>query len=115
MERHMPLVRSLQDSVLTTPGETTEALRRAVEARSAELGGRPAREGSTSAEVPEALRSYVDKVARHAYKVTDRDLDDLKRAGYSTDAIFEITVSAALGAGLSRLERGLAALRGEEP
>jgi alkylhydroperoxidase family enzyme len=115
MERHMPLVRSLQDSVLTAPGETPAALRRAVEARSAELGGRPVREGSASAEVPEALRTYVDKVARHAYKVTDRDLDDLRRAGYSADAIFEITVSAALGAGVSRLERGLAALRGEEP
>lgn len=110
MERHMPLVRGLIKSILTTPGDTDPALRRAVEARSAELGGRP--EPATG-EIPEALRIYVDKVARHAYKVTDRDVEELKAAGYSEDAIFEITLSAALGAGVSRLERGLAALRGE--
>lgn len=117
MERHMPLVRDLVDSILTTPGETNPALRRAVEARSAALGGRPDPGASTAKEIeiPEALRSYVDKVARHAYEVTDADVDDLRKAGYSEDAIFEITLSAALGAGLSRMERGLAALRGEKP
>jgi alkylhydroperoxidase family enzyme len=112
MERHMPLVRALEESILTAPGDTDPVLRRVVEARSAELGGRP---GPATGEIPEALRPYVDKVARHAYKVTDRDLEELKAAGYSEDAIFEITLSAALGAGTSRLERGLAALRGEEP
>ena len=113
MERHMPLVRDLVESVLTTPGDTDPSLRRAIEARSAELGGRPDPSAS-GGEIPKALRAYVDKVARHAYKVTERDINELKRAGYSEDAIFEITVSAALGAGKSRLERGLAALRGEE-
>jgi alkylhydroperoxidase family enzyme len=110
----MPLVRGLVDSILTTPGDTDPALREAVEARSAELGGRPTAE-SSAGEIPEALRAYVDKVARHAYKVTERDLDELKQTGYSEDAIFEITLSAALGAGRSRLERGLAALRGAVP
>jgi alkylhydroperoxidase/carboxymuconolactone decarboxylase family protein YurZ len=37
----------------------------------------------------------------------------LRAAGYSEDAIFEIVASVAVGAGLGRLERGLAALRGE--
>jgi alkylhydroperoxidase family enzyme len=113
MERHMPLVRDLADSILTTPGETDLALRQSIEARSAELGGglgeRPA-----PGEIPEALRGYVDKVALHAYKVTDRDIDELKKAGYSEDAIFEVTLSAALGAGRSRMERALAALRGDD-
>jgi alkylhydroperoxidase family enzyme len=115
MERHMPLVRGLVDSVLTTPGATDPALRRTIEARSAAFGGRPGtvKPENTQEDIPEALRAYVDKVARHAYKVTDGDLDDLKKAGYSEDAIFEITLSAALGAGMSRLERGLAALRGQ--
>jgi alkylhydroperoxidase family enzyme len=111
MERHMPLVADLKESILTAPGDTDPALRQAIEARSAEQGGRPA---PATGEIPEALRAYVDKVARHAYKVTERDIEELKRAGYSEDAIFEITLSAALGAGMSRLERGLAALRGEE-
>jgi alkylhydroperoxidase family enzyme len=57
----------------------------------------------------------VDKVARHAYKVTDGDVAALQQAGSSDDAVFEVTVSAALGAALGRLERGMAALRGEEP
>ncbi len=114
MERHMLLVRDLANSILTTPGETDPVLRRVIEARSAALGGRPER-GATAEEIPEALRTYVDKVARHAYEVTDGDFDDLKQAGYSEDEIFEITLSAALGASMSRLERALAALCGEEP
>lgn len=115
MERHMPLVADLKESILTTPGDTDPALRRAIEARSADLGGRPAPGVDTAGEIPEALRGFVDKVALHAYKVTERDIEELKRAGYSEDAILEITLSAALGAGMSRLERGLAALRGENP
>jgi len=63
----------------------------------------------------EDLARYVDTVARHAFKVTDGDVAALQRAGYSDDALFEATVAAALGAALGRLERGLAALRGEEP
>jgi hypothetical protein len=113
MERHMPLFRGLVESILTARGDTDPGLRQAIEARSAELGGglgeRPA-----PGEIPETLRPYVDKVALHAYKVTDRDIEELKKAGYSEDAIFEITLSAALGAGQSRLERALSALRGEE-
>jgi alkylhydroperoxidase family enzyme len=53
-------------------------------------------------------------VALHAYKTTDADIEKLLQAGYSEDAIFEITLSAALGAGRARLERGLAALKGEK-
>lgn len=111
MKRHLPLFRDLVRSILTTPGDTDPALRQAVEARTAELGGGLGER--TPGEIPEALRAYVDKVALHAYKVTDRDIDELKKAGYSEDAIFEITLSAALGAGQSRLERALAALEGE--
>lgn len=76
-------------------GRTDRSLRRAV-------GG--------NAGVPADLASYVDKLARHAYEVTDADVSALK-ARYDEDALFEITVSAAVGAGLARLEAGLAALR----
>jgi alkylhydroperoxidase family enzyme len=50
-------------------------------------------------------------VRRHAYKVTDDDVEALKAAGFSEDEIFEHTVSAATAAGLERLDAGLAALR----
>jgi alkylhydroperoxidase family enzyme len=59
---------------------------------------------------PEELRGYLEKVSLHAYKVTDLDVDELKAAGFSEDEIFEHTVSAAVAAGLERLDAGLAAL-----
>ena len=90
----------LVDAVLTTPGDTPSALRRAVLERG---------------KVPAPLASYVDKVFLHAYKVTDADVAGLAPAGYSEDAVFELTVAAAVGAALNRLERGMAALRGQEP
>ena len=91
-------MRSVVDAVLDGPGTLDPAVRRAI-----------AGEG----EVPEALRAYVDKVSRHAYKVTDEDITALRAAGYSEDQIFEATVSTALGAGMRRLEAGLRALEGE--
>src|SRR5438045_1478661 len=65
-----------------------------------------------SARLPELLGSYVAKVAAHPEAVDDADIQALLAAGYTEDQIFEATVSAALGAGLSRLEAGLGALRG---
>jgi len=59
---------------------------------------------------PPEFASYLDKVRRHAYKVADADVQALKHAGYSDDEIFEQTVAAAVGAGLYRLEQGLACL-----
>jgi hypothetical protein len=87
-------------AVLNAPGETPGALRRAV-----------LEQGS----IPLALAGYVDTVKRHAYKVTDADIAALQRSGQSDDTLFEITVAAAVGAALHRLDRGMAALRGEEP
>jgi hypothetical protein len=57
--------------------------------------------------VPDDLSAYVEKVRLHAYKVVDVDLDRLRRTGRTDDELFEVTVAAALGAGLSRLERVL--------
>ena len=59
---------------------------------------------------PAELRGYLEKVRLHAYKVTDLDVDELKAAGFSEDEIFEHTVSAAVAAGLERLDAGLGTL-----
>jgi len=59
---------------------------------------------------PPEFAAYLAKVRDEAYKVTDADVQALKDAGYSDDEIFEQTVSAAVGAGLHRLEEGLACL-----
>ncbi len=108
--RYAAFTRGLTDAVLgPTRGAATEpALRQAVEARAASFGSRP----GPRAEVPQALKTFVDRIAQHAYQVTDDDVLALRQAGYSEQAIFEITASAAVGAGLARLERGLAALHG---
>jgi len=62
-------------------------------------------------EAPPEFASYLEKVRLHAYKVTDADVERLKDAGFSEDEIFEQTVSAAVAAGLERLNAGLATLR----
>ena len=89
---------ALRDRAIRTvfdgPGETDSALRRA------------AAEGKG---MPVDLQALVDKIHRHAYKVTDEDLARL-RTTYSDDQLFEIVVSAALGASRQRLLAGLAAL-----
>jgi alkylhydroperoxidase family enzyme len=64
----------------------------------------------TARAAPEAMVEYLDKVRRHAYTVTDADVDALKAAGFSEDEIFEQTVAVAVAAGLERLDAGLAAL-----
>lgn len=100
----------LIDAVLNSPGETDPTLRRAIEERSAQLSSRSSQQVE---QVPPELVAYIKKVALYAYKTTEEDIETLRLAGYSEDAIFEITLSAALGAGMTRLERGLAALKGD--
>ena len=107
--RYAELRQRLEDAALGSPGQAPGELRRAAFARAALLAGVDAG-GRSGATLPPALTPYVDKVARHAYQVTDADVIAVRRAGNSEDAVFEITVAAALGAALGRLERGLAAL-----
>jgi alkylhydroperoxidase family enzyme len=59
---------------------------------------------------PPDFAPYLDKVRTRAYTVTDSDVEALKAAGHSEDEIFEQTVSAAVAAGLLRLDAGLKAL-----
>lgn len=111
MSRYANLAERLRASVLEGEGETLPELRQAVAARAAELAGRP--DAEPAKEIPENLRGYVDAIALQAHRLTDADVEALRRAGYSEDAIFEISISAAVGAGGDRLQRGLAALRGD--
>ncbi len=110
IDSHAAYMQRLIEAVLTNPGDTEPSVRRAVEALSAQPGGRSTIQSDT---IPPELISYVKKITLHAYKTTDEDIEALRKAGYSEDAIFEITLSAALGAGMARLERGLAVLKGD--
>jgi len=81
--------------VLDGPAETDSALRRTV---------------ADGQSAPAELQPLVDKIHANAYKVTDDDIARLQPK-YSEDQLFEIVVSAALGASRRRLEAGLEALR----
>jgi hypothetical protein len=97
-DRHARLREQVLNRVLDGPGETEPALRHAA----AEGRGLPA-----------DLQPLVDKIHRHAYKVTDGDVARLQ-ATYGDDKMFEIVVSAALGASRERLIAGLTALASAE-
>jgi alkylhydroperoxidase family enzyme len=84
------------ERVLDGPGETPPAVRHAA---------------ADGAGLPDALQALVATIHRHAYRVTDEDVARL-RATHSDDALFEVVVSAALGASRQRLLAGLAALEG---
>jgi hypothetical protein len=108
--RYRSLADRLANAVLTSPGATEPLFRQAIASRAT---ASTCSTKNTPADLPAPVSSYVQKVALHAYKIVDGDVAALKHAGYTEDAIFEITLCAALGAGRARLERGLAALKGE--
>jgi len=87
---HAAFFERVRAAILETPGETEPDLRRRVAA------------GAETS-------PYLDKVRREAYRLADGDVDTL-RADRSEDAIFELTLAAALGAAETRLAAGLAAL-----
>lgn len=58
----------------------------------------------------EPLRTLIDKVARHAYTVTDEDIAAAVAIGLSEDQIFEIVVCAAIGQATRQYDAALAAL-----
>jgi hypothetical protein len=90
--------------------QRVEDFRRAVLESEGELAPRVRRKIYAAEPVEGPLDPFVDKVRRRAHAVTDEDVAALRRAGLSEDHIFEASVAAALGAGLSRLDRALDAL-----
>ena len=62
---------------------------------------------------PSPLGSYLDKVRDQAWTITDEDIGALQGAGYSEDAILELTIAAAAGAAGRRYDAALRALRGD--
>lgn len=91
---HARLRDDLFHQVLDGPGESEPAVRRSA-----------AEDTGVSAD----LQPLVEKIHRHAFKVTDSDVARLQ-ATHGDDKLFEIIVSAALGASRKRLVAGLTAL-----
>jgi hypothetical protein len=91
---HAKLRDRVLQRVLEGAGESDPAVRRAA---------------ANGSGVPADLKTLVDKIHRHAYRVTDDEVAALQQK-YGDDRLFEIIVSAALGASRRRLFAGLAAL-----
>ncbi|MEM7330786.1 MAG: hypothetical protein AAF490_01750 [Chloroflexota bacterium] len=97
--------------LLTTPGKTTSELRQAAEAFTAVQRGqsRPKHDS-----LPKGLERYLKKVALYAYKIVDRQVEALKKEGYTDEMIYEITIAGAYGAALVGVERLFEVLYGEK-
>ncbi len=85
----------LIESLVQSAGDTDSELRSAI------LAGKPP---------AGALGSFAVKVALNAASITDQQIQALKAGGHSDDAIFEVVITASVGAGLERLKKGLALL-----
>jgi hypothetical protein len=81
-------------SVLDGPGQSDPAIRNAA---------------AVNQRLPVDLQRLVAKIHAHAYRVTDEDVAAAK-VKYGDDRMFEIIVSAAMGASRQRLDAGLRAL-----
>lgn len=63
-----------------------------------------------NSDLAEPRSTLVDKVARHACRVTDDDISAARKSGLSEDQIFEIVVCAAVGQAARQYDAALAAL-----
>jgi len=63
-----------------------------------------------NAGLDEPMRTLIEKVAYHPYRVTDEDVASVRAAGLSEDEIFEIVVCAAVGQASRQYNSALAAL-----
>ena len=97
---HEQLAAAVRARVVEGPALTDAALRRSIVARGA--GGPP---------VAEPHDALVHQVASESARVTDRQVADVRSAVGSDKAAFEIVMTAAIGAGLMRLDAALQALR----
>jgi hypothetical protein len=105
----MQEIETVSNAILGENGRASRELRTRVEAYAARLSGI-----GNEADIPDDLKNWVEKVALHAYKTTEEDVERLKSSGYSEDEIFEITIAAAHGASRARLDLALRAVEEEE-
>lgn len=91
-----------------------EPLHRDLVARVREGAGQASQEmrqaAFDNAGLAEPMRILVEKVAQHAYQVTDEDVAAVRAAGFSEDQIFELVVCAAIGQATRQYDAARSAL-----
>jgi hypothetical protein len=93
-------------SILAGPAHTNEAERKRVADYCAALAADPTAPNPFDG----PLATWIDKVARHAYRTLDREAQALLDEGRSEDEVFELTVAAAYGSARGRYDRALTAI-----
>jgi len=83
------------EAVLRGPGHAPAALRSSV----------------AKGEGPSEITRIVEKIRKHAYRVTDEDIEAL-RSKYTEDQIFELVVATAVGVAGDKLDKAMAAIEG---
>jgi hypothetical protein len=63
-----------------------------------------------NADLGEPLGKLIEKVAKHAYRVTDLDIAAVKASGLTEDQIFDLVVCAAVGQATRQYDTALTAL-----
>ncbi|TDW99064.1 hypothetical protein [Dinghuibacter silviterrae] len=90
------LYQGLVDHILKGKGVSPEAQRRAA---------------FDNSSLMEPLKTLIDKVANDAYRISDGDVDAVKRSGKSEDEIFELVICGAVGQASRQYNNALSALR----
>lgn len=75
----------------------------------------PRREAAARGDLEGPAAPFTRKVRGASHQMTDEDFAALKAAGFTEEQVFELTVSAALGAANERLDRAYALLQGRGP
>lgn len=63
-----------------------------------------------NADLPEALRPLLQKVATNSAQVSDADFAAAQKAGWTDDQLFELVICTAVGEATRHYRAGLAAL-----
>jgi hypothetical protein len=95
-DRHQARFAALRRAVLATPGAIDPDVR--VLAAAGERTGT-------------GVDPYLAQVRGASYRITDADVEALRQAGFSEDAVLELTLAAAIGEATRRHERAMGALR----
>jgi hypothetical protein len=92
------------NALLTTPGDTNPVQRGHiidyVVSKTLGLGENP----ESFESLDRSVFNLVDKVTFAAYSIEDEDMILLRDSGWSDDAVYEIVLTAAYGAGLARMQ-----------
>jgi hypothetical protein len=101
MARFAELIDRVRSAVLGSGASTPEPLRAAILARAGVSVGSLA----APPPMPSEVAAFVEVVATQASEIEADDLAALERAGWTQEQIFELTVAAAVGAGVARYQR----------